>query len=296
MTGTRHWYRGFGLTIDSTFAIPGAVPVTLGTGGIGRTGRPDIVIDAGCTAIGPVGDVSGPYSRSGDALLLDVPGVARYLAPSAAQLIIEPDADADPEDVSALLVATALPMLLWMRGGFVLHAAGVTMPSAREAIAIAGPSGVGKSTLAHRLVEGGASFVGDDSLLVSAGSGPPQVNGLAACCFLAAPGGAQREARCIPEPMQAETARLGAVIVLARPAPRTCRAPARLTGPAALEALLQNRHRPRVPAIMGRSAALLPISALLSRDVPIYRLEIPDNDAAEAHARLLSLVAAFGPE
>jgi len=293
MTGRWHCFRGFGLTIDSTFAIPGAMPITSGTGGIGRMGRPDIVIGQGCTAIGPVDAVSGPYSRSGDALLLDVPGVARYLAPSAAQLVIEPFADADPEDVSALLVATALPMLLWMRGGFVLHAAGVVMPGAREALALAGPSGIGKSTLAHRLVEAGASFVGDDSLLVSAGRAPPQVNGLAACCFLAAPGGAQRETRCIPESMQAETAPLGAVIVLARSAPRTCRAPARLTGPAALEALLQNRHRPRVPAIMGRSAALLPISAALSRDVPIYRLEIPENDAAQGHARLLSLVATF---
>ncbi len=285
MIVTRRRYRGFGLTIDSTFAIPGALPVMSGSG------RADIVIGAGCTVIGPVEAVSGPYSRSGDALLLDVPGVARFLALSAAQLVIEPCADADPEDVSALLIATALPMLLWMRGGFVLHAAGVLLPGAREAFAIAGRSGVGKSTLAHRLVEAGASFVGDDSLLVSADSGPPQVSGLSASCFLPAPGSTQRETRLIPEAMQARTAPLGAVIVLSRSALGTVGAPVRLNGPAALEALLENRHRPRVPAIMGRSAAHLPITASLSRDVPIYRLAIPEGDAAGAQTCLLALAA-----
>ncbi len=42
---------------------------------------------------------------------------------------------------------------------------------------------------------------------------------------------------------------------------------------------------------MGRCDALLPFTASLSRDVPIYRLVIPEYDAAETQACWLALAA-----
>lgn len=287
MTGERQLYRGYGLTIDSTFAIPGAVPVGPGVG------QPEIVISAGDTAIGPVDLALGPYQRSGDALLLDVPGVARYLARSAGQMVIEPYPGARAEDVSALLVATGLPMLLWMRGGIVLHAAGLIMPGATRAIALAGPSGIGKSSLAHRLLASGARLLGDDSLLLSVADGETMASGLPASYFLPGASVEQRDLFAVPAKAQAENAPLGAVIVLSAAEPEKVSLPSQLGGAAALEAFLQNRHRPRVPDILGRSSALLPVAAQHCRNLAVYRLEYPQGDLAEAHLRLERLIAAI---
>jgi hypothetical protein len=239
--------------------------------------------------------VYGPYSRGAHGLVLDVPDVARYHALSPGELVIEPCPGADAEDVSALLVATAFPMLLWMRGGLMLHAAGVVLPGARGSLALAGPSGIGKSTLARRLVERGASLVGDDSLHVTSTGLGPTASGLCASCLLpAADDAARRLVHPIRASAQVARAPLAAVVILTRAAARTAATPQRLDGPAALEAVLQNRHRPRVPAILGRHAALLPDIMALSRAVPVYRLEVPEGDIAAAEAGVLGLARALG--
>lgn len=289
MSATRHRYRGYGLSIDSVFLIPGAVTTAF------DQARAEIVIRAGTAAIGQVDAAIGPYTRSAAGLLLDVPDVARYLALSPGELIVEPCPGADAEDVAALLVATALPMLLWMRGGIVLHAAGVVLPGAHGALALAGPSGIGKSTLARRLVERGAGFVGDDSLHITSAEAGPMAGGLCASCFLPdAQRSAQRRVHPIPAFAQVARAPLAAIIILARAADRPVAPPQRLAGPAAIEAVLQNRHRPRVPAILGKHAALLPDLMALSRAVPVYRLEVPEGDIAAAEARVLELAASLG--
>lgn len=284
MTGMQQWYRGYGLTIDSEFEIPGAVPI------MRDAGPSDIVIRAGTAAIGPVDFTSGPYSRSGNALQLDVPGVARFLAPTSGQLVIALHPGADMQQVAALLVATALPMMLWLRGGFVLHAAGLIMPGASDAIALSGASGIGKSSLAHRLLARGARLLGDDTLLLSLAGQRSMASGLPASYFLPGPPAQPRWTQRVPPDLQADSAPLGAIIVLVRSGNDKNQATLRVSGPIALEVLLQNRHRPRIPAIMGLNGALLPVSAWHCRNVPIYRLEIPENDLALAESRLNAFV------
>lgn len=287
MSATRHRFRGFGLSIDSAFAIPGAVPAA------SDQGRAEIVIRAGPASIGSVDASSGPYRRSAGAVLLEVPDVARYLALSPGELIVEPCLGADPEDVSALLVATALPMLMWMRGGIMLHAAGVVVPGARGMLALCGPSGIGKSTLAQRLVACGAGFVGDDSLCLTTRGSGFSASGLSASCFLPEPDDrTQRRVNPIPFSARIEHAPLMAIIILARAATHACPGPEKLHGPAALEAVLQNRHRPRVPTILARDAALLPSFVALSGAVPVYRLVVPEGDDAAAAAQVLALADA----
>lgn len=285
MTGKRQWYRGYGLTIASEFEIPGAVPV------MPDTGQPDIVIRAGKAAIEPVEATNGPYSRSGDALLLDVPNVARYCAASASEMVIAPYPAASAGDVSALLVATGLPMLLWMRGGMVLHAAGLIMPGSDSAIALAGPSGVGKSSLVHRLLGARARMVGDDTLLMSVADGRSMVSGLPSSYFLPGETADQRVTHPVPPALQAESAPLRAIIVLTSAEQAETRPASRLTGMAALEAILQNRHRPRIPAIIGRDGAILAASAQHCRNVPIYALEIPNDNIARAQVLVEELIA-----
>jgi hypothetical protein len=48
--------------------------------------------------------------------------------------------------------------------------------------------------------------------------------------------------------------------------------PQRLTGASALAALLRNRHRPRVPALLGLEGERLALAALLCAKVPMYAL------------------------
>lgn len=279
-------YRAYGFTIASSFAIPGAMPDCSAASG----DLADIEIRSGDTAIGTVDVANGPYRRSGDALLLDVPGVGRYLAASVRELLIEPAAGADPDDVAALLIATALPMLLWMRGGLMLHAAGVIPAGAGAAVAVAGPSGIGKSTLAKRLVEGGGRLVGDDSLLVSSTRNGLVASGLSGCCFLPVPGDVDvRAAWAVPPQQQAAAAPLAALVVLTPAVQPKPGPPIRLRGAAAIEAVLHTRHRPRIPAILKRDAATFSSVAALGRLVPIYQIAIPRADPNAAAALLLEL-------
>jgi hypothetical protein len=92
--------------------------------------------------------------------------------------------NADVSEIEALLVATALPAILWMRGRFVLHAAAVLMPGRDAAIAIAGPSGVGKSAALAQLIVRGAAVLADDSVSVAVGASGLIASGLPSVYFV----------------------------------------------------------------------------------------------------------------
>lgn len=277
-------YRAFGLNIVSQFEIPGAIPV-------GPSSRADIAVSAGSTAIDQVEATSGPYSRSGEALLFDAPGVARYLARSCGDLLVEPHSNSDPSEICALLIATALPMLLWMRGGVVLHAAGVVLPGTDQAIALAGPSGVGKSSLAQGLLGKGARIIGDDSLWLVRDQERAIANGLPGGCFL--PQGQDEPRRFVPAaPLaRAEAVQLKAMVVLRRCDQSRPPELRQLRQGEALEALLKQRHRPRIPAILGREAAAFHECVLLSRLLPIYQMESVDGDIFGSHERIAAALS-----
>ena len=277
-------YRAFGLNIASEFAIPGGI----------RADQPvpdaDILIAAGDTSIGAVEAVNGPYTRSGNALLFDAAGVARYYAPIHGQLLIEPYRDADPKGVSALLIATALPMLMWMRGGMLLHAAGIVPVGMEQAIAIAGPSGIGKSTLATGLIEAGGRLVGDDSLCLTLHGDVRRVTGLSATLFRSDGPNTPRIETIIPPELRLESARLAAIIVLRIADGNTTPSLNRLHGVDAIEAVLKNRHRPKIPAIMGLEAALLPQTMLHCRTLPIYEFTVQKGDVAGSQQLISSVI------
>ena len=277
-------YRAFGLNIASEFEIPGGIRVEP------PVSNPDIVITAGGTSIGAVDAVNGPYTRNGNALLLDAAGVARYYAPSSAQLFIKPYRDADPKDVSALLIATALPMLMWMRGGLLLHAAGIVPARMEQAIAIAGPSGIGKSTLATGLIDAGGRLIGDDSLWLTVQDDTPIVSGLSAILHKSDRLSVHRSKIAIPPESRVESAQLAAIIVLRMADIKTAPSANRLQGADTLEALLKNRHRPKIPAILGIEAALLPQTMLHCRTLPIYEFTMQKGDVAGSQHYISSMI------
>ena len=63
-----------------------------------------------------------------------------------------------------MLAGNVLALILGLRGAAVLHAASVEFGG--PAVAVAGPSGVGKSTAAALLCAAGGSLVGDDAARV----------------------------------------------------------------------------------------------------------------------------------
>ena len=277
-------YRAFGLNIASEFKIPGGIHVEQ------SLTDADIVVATGDTSIGTVEAANGPYSRNGKKLLFDATGVARYYAPSPEQLFVEPYHGADARHVGELLIATALPMLMWMRGGILLHAAGIVPTGMEQAIAIVGPSGVGKSTLATGLIEARGRLVGDDSLWLTLHNDAPIVSGLSATLHRSDDLTAHRIEIAIPSQSRVESARLAAIIVLRISDEYTAPCTNRLHGVNALEALLKNRHRPIIPAILGLEAALLPQTMLHCRTLPIYEFTMQKGDVAGSQHHISSMI------
>ncbi len=256
---------GYATTIGTTLPVSGAILVD--SEGTAATieiveGRCDIATEGWAEL--------GPYRASGDRLVFDCPGVARYLCEGGTRLTVEPVPGADPRIVSGMLIATALPALLWSRGDIVLHAAAAVLPGCATAVAIAGPSGAGKSTILEALVARGADVVADDSLCMRQQAETTWISGLPASYFLP-PEGARdsRLVRRVDTARQRPSARLGAVLVIDVPQDDE---PAfrRLRGTKALAMLLMHRHRPRVPRILKCEAVNLPQLATIASRLPVY--------------------------
>jgi hypothetical protein len=98
-------------------------------------------------------------ARRGE-FLIDVPGAARYLVTGGDKVVFEKKPEAPPERAARFLGVAPLAALLYQRGVFACHAAGVA--TAKGAVLIAGNSGAGKSTLAAALVDRGCRLLADD--------------------------------------------------------------------------------------------------------------------------------------
>ncbi len=94
-------------------------------------------------------------------LLLDVPGVARYLVRDGTQVDIDPCPGAGEGEVRRFLQMTPAAALYLQRGIPVLHAA-VAADPAGHAVVLAGESGSGKSVLLTALVQRGWGLLTDD--------------------------------------------------------------------------------------------------------------------------------------
>lgn len=93
-------------------------------------------------------------------LLLNVPGVARFLVEQGSTLTVEPVAGADPDDLAGWLLGPVVAALLQQRGSLVLHGAGVQLGTG--ATLVLGGPGVGKSTLALGLARKGRGVLSCD--------------------------------------------------------------------------------------------------------------------------------------
>lgn len=262
---------GYGLTISTALPLPG-----LGAADGPCPQEPDIWIsDAALPA--PVAQGDGPYRLVDDGLLFTAPGVGRYLARAGRVLLVDADPGADPDMVTGLLIATALPMLVWQRGGVLLHAASVLLPGRLGAVAIAGASGSGKSTVAAALLEAGGSLIADDSCWLRADGAMVSASGLPGGLFRRDLTGEARRFLPIAPARQCVSAPLAAIIVLDG-TPAADGDDRRLSRETALAALLRHRHRPRIPAMLGQDADVFRACVLHSGQVPTYGCRPKDDE------------------
>jgi hypothetical protein len=105
---------------------------------------------------------------------LEVASVARYLIQSGCRIVVEPFIDPVTAAIRTFLLGPALGLLCHQRGLFPLMAACLRLGDG--AIALAGISGTGKSTLAAALAMRGHALLADDVCVIDAAApGGPMV-------------------------------------------------------------------------------------------------------------------------
>ena len=165
-----HEYGAYGLHVRSAVALPfgplqpkpsSAPDVTVRLGAVPQT----LPADAGKTTKGPI------WQARPGAFLIELEGVARYLATDGCDILVEP-LGGNADDVASAFVSAALAPCLQQRGVVTLHAAAVA--SQAGAVLLLGPSAVGKSSLAAALVRRGHALLADDitGVVLDAGGQP----------------------------------------------------------------------------------------------------------------------------
>ena len=256
---------GWGLRIVSALSIPGAIAWP------GPDGATDLTVgDGGTCAATPWPDL---YHRTDPWLEFAPAGIGRFRI-RRDTILVERHPSASPSAVSELLIATAIPALLWSRGLFMLHAAGLVLMPQHRCIAIAAPSGAGKSTLAHWLLKHGARLVGDDTLALETLADTTLCRGLPGGIFLGSHDDRRFEPIGDAQIAKARATPLSAIVVLS---PGQSLAMRRLTGVEGFTAVMRNRHRPRVPELLGLQHAMLDAASALCRTTRVYELQFDKN-------------------
>lgn len=249
---------GFDQILDSAIGIPGAIPVD---GHI--VSKPIIRVDLGPSQT----NVNAPlYTRVDDGLMFNAANVATYQC-QPDRIEVRPCPGSDPEWVSGLLIATAIPAALWMQGRFVLHAAAIVPKGASRAIAIAGASGAGKTVLAKQLLDQGANLLADDSVALELTDSGIVASGLPGGIHRRIDTEQERRFENVSPARSVKSAPLGAIIFLDGFAGRA--EARRLDKIEAIEKTIAHQHRPRIPAALGRVGAVLAQAASIAERVPV---------------------------
>ncbi len=158
-----------GLSVATSVPLPGGQPIAA------STAPPDVVVRLGlCPHDSADPDYLGPNWRlAGRRFYLDIPGIVRLMADDGREIVVEPKGAATEADIAPFILSTGFAAILHQRRLLALHAATVAWQG--RAIALCGPTGAGKSTLAAALCQAGAGFVGDDIAAIRLDGPQPMV-------------------------------------------------------------------------------------------------------------------------
>jgi len=293
-------YKLFGLCVASELDLPELVRAP--------DDQPaDVAIRCGALLDGLATD-SGA-SMAGAAMVLNIPDVARYLISDGREILVEAITGASERNVRLFLLGSAFGALLHQRGLLPLHANAIEVDG--RAIGFLGHSGAGKSTIAAWFHDRGHPILADDVCVVTFGEdGRP----------LAHPGiprfrlwrdalerrgdDADQYQRSfdgmdkydVPTSLgpTRDSIALDRLYLLGR-SKREAVLPAirRLSGVAAVDALIANTYRGAYLKMMGGAARHAAACIALARAIPIYAAdriwghECLDSEAMklDAHAR-----------
>lgn len=142
-------YLAFGLRIRSAIALPDLVEAS-------QDEQPDLTINLGRVPPPERGHHIWP---STDEFVMAVPP-ARYRVRAGREIIVDPLPDGSPSELVTFLLGSVMAALCLQRGLWPLHANAFLIHD--QAVAIAGPRGAGKSTLAALLYDRGYGILCDD--------------------------------------------------------------------------------------------------------------------------------------
>lgn len=272
-------YIAYGLVIDSTIDVLGAIPLAVDLAE--PQPEADITIRIGALPSDWNAEQRlGPYSRCAEQVIFDMPSVGRYLCDRGLTITIEPANGATKRSLEEMLIATALPVLLWMRNELVLHAACLKPLGAKMAIALSGSSGSGKSTLLEQFYFKGVSVIGDDTIRLTSEQGIIAASGLP-CVIQQRPlaSSVRSDLQVLPA-QRLERSSLGALFFLQRSSGPVQNPFVKLNGVDAIKAILEQRHRARVLGLLGKEAAVFKtIAGLFNQGkLPIFNWYRCDGD------------------
>jgi hypothetical protein len=284
--------------VRSALPLPEVAPWT------GDDRAPDITI-----RLGPAPQLSEHLTKGGGRVQigpdrvcrLEVKDVASFLVSAGRDVVVEPHAGLDAPELREWLLGVVLGMLCHQRGLFPLHASCVRIGGV--AVAFAGRTGTGKSTLAAALARRGHGLIADDVCALDlAASGPPQVlpsfprlrlwDDAMRALDLSREGvprasrGKRKFQFCEPGWFDPSPARLGAVYLLERVGGEE--RIERLGGAHAAAALSREIYRPWMGFRLGRKSELLTQALRVASQVPVFRCPVrPQLEEIETAASRL---------
>lgn len=277
---------GFGRSIRSDIAIPGLAPADLVPP---SPAGPELAIRLAGSALAPL-PAESTWQRKSEGISYQIRELGEFDC-QPGRLDIRAGPDADIERMLAVVVATMLPTLLWIEGGFMLHAAGVDITGSGEVFAIAGPSQSGKSTIASQLVARGGRLVGDDSLVIARGDQGFHAHGLPGGQFLANIPSENRYFHDVSRASMSPGGRLAGILVLGiAPVEWSL---SRINPLEAITALRALRHRPQVPEIMEASTGSLEFCMQLASAVPVFNWQRRHGEKVPSDAEWTALERLF---
>ena len=146
MTRSFRHYRAYGLHVRSPLDLPFApLPGP-------PSGEADVTVSLGKTPAALPNPITRKRRRKAactweaakDTFLMNVPGVAGYLATGGRYVTVDPECDSDRK-IGVFLAGRVLVSLLQQRGLTTFHASALATETG--AVLFAGPSGIGKSSL-----------------------------------------------------------------------------------------------------------------------------------------------------
>lgn len=157
-------YSAFALTIESAIPLVELPP---------GSGDADVTVSVAPLGIAAPESDAWSINAGVDETSGWAPGAGAFLVRNGSEIVVDPMPRADDRALRMAIVGPLLGVILSQRGRFVLHASTVVIDDV--AVAFAGPSGRGKSTLTAALARAGYPLVADDMTVIDTVQRPPLV-------------------------------------------------------------------------------------------------------------------------